>query len=80
KRAYCLKTQPATGETYPKSDLFNKALWHRTKPNLTGSSVPNMVIRILRVSLLSVSAGSKSGERAYGSRRCPACKGPEKAF
>ncbi len=21
-----LKTQPATGETYPKSDLFNKAL------------------------------------------------------
>ncbi|MGT3117373.1 hypothetical protein ACVSRU_26785, partial [Klebsiella pneumoniae] len=28
KRAYCLKTQPATGETYPKSDLFNKA--HKT--------------------------------------------------
>ncbi|WP_247166608.1 hypothetical protein, partial [Escherichia coli] len=28
KRAYCLKTQPATGETYPKSDLFNKAIWH----------------------------------------------------
>ncbi|MDR4714604.1 hypothetical protein PAG77_25435, partial [Klebsiella pneumoniae] len=27
KRAYCLKTQPATGETYPKSDLFNKAGW-----------------------------------------------------
>ncbi|MFQ0395350.1 hypothetical protein ACH674_00175, partial [Klebsiella pneumoniae] len=27
KRAYCLKTQPATGETYPKSDLFNKAEW-----------------------------------------------------
>ncbi|MEH3675171.1 hypothetical protein POW18_22715, partial [Enterobacter roggenkampii] len=25
KAAYCLKTQPATGETYPKSDLFNKA-------------------------------------------------------
>ncbi|MCI2713351.1 hypothetical protein, partial [Enterobacter hormaechei] len=24
-RAYYLKTQPATGETYPKSDLFNKA-------------------------------------------------------
>ncbi|MDM7362996.1 hypothetical protein QUE08_27225, partial [Klebsiella pneumoniae] len=24
--AYCLKTQPATGETYPKSDLFNKAV------------------------------------------------------
>ncbi|MDX7505080.1 hypothetical protein SJ593_19565, partial [Citrobacter freundii] len=28
KRAYCLKTQPATGETYPKSDLFNKAAFH----------------------------------------------------
>ncbi|MGC6254561.1 hypothetical protein ACKUDU_29110, partial [Klebsiella pneumoniae] len=28
KRAYCLKTQPATGETYPKSDLFNKAIRH----------------------------------------------------
>ncbi|MFX3211588.1 hypothetical protein V6141_27375, partial [Klebsiella pneumoniae] len=25
KRAYYLKTQPATGETYLKSDLFNKA-------------------------------------------------------
>ncbi|EMZ3534723.1 MFS transporter, partial [Enterobacter hormaechei subsp. hoffmannii] len=22
-----MKTQPATGETYPKSDLFNKAAW-----------------------------------------------------
>ncbi|WP_250696027.1 hypothetical protein, partial [Escherichia coli] len=32
KRAYCLKTQPATGETYPKSDLFNKAhYWVRLK-------------------------------------------------
>ncbi|MDV1295992.1 hypothetical protein RZP91_15760, partial [Citrobacter freundii] len=30
KRAYCLKTQPATGETYPKSDLFNKALLQLT--------------------------------------------------
>ncbi|MCP5673272.1 hypothetical protein NL331_05770, partial [Klebsiella pneumoniae] len=29
KRAYCLKTQPATGETYPKSDLFNKATLNR---------------------------------------------------
>ncbi|OSZ23019.1 hypothetical protein BVZ25_12295, partial [Klebsiella quasipneumoniae] len=34
KRAYCLKTQPATGETYPKSDLFNKA-------QLTLTSTPN---------------------------------------
>ncbi|MCK2530929.1 hypothetical protein MZE26_20955, partial [Escherichia coli] len=30
KRAYCLKTQPATGETYPKSDLFNKAGVHHS--------------------------------------------------
>ncbi|WP_446906489.1 hypothetical protein, partial [Klebsiella pneumoniae] len=34
KRAYCLKTQPATGETYPKSDLFNKALTTITAMNL----------------------------------------------
>ncbi|RRY45605.1 hypothetical protein EGK01_28785, partial [Klebsiella pneumoniae] len=32
KRAYCLKTQPATGETYPKSDLFNKATALRNSP------------------------------------------------
>ncbi|MBU8954206.1 MULTISPECIES: GGDEF domain-containing protein, partial [Klebsiella] len=31
KRAYCLKTQPATGETYPKSDLFNKAIAERIR-------------------------------------------------
>ena len=30
-----LKTQPATGETYPKSDLFNKAL---TKVHLSALS------------------------------------------
>ncbi|MDW4809610.1 hypothetical protein NQ359_21855, partial [Escherichia coli] len=33
KRAYCLKTQPATGETYPKSDLFNKATLNKTARN-----------------------------------------------
>ncbi|MFZ5089215.1 hypothetical protein ACOY50_23725, partial [Enterobacter asburiae] len=34
KRAYCLKTQPATGETYPKSDLFNKAHYGlKDRPN-----------------------------------------------
>ncbi|MFM0910821.1 hypothetical protein, partial [Citrobacter freundii] len=33
KRAYCLKTQPATGETYPKSDLFNKAI-RKPQPTL----------------------------------------------
>ncbi|WBZ23033.1 AlpA family phage regulatory protein [Escherichia coli] len=27
-----MKTQPATGETYPKSDLFNKALANNTFP------------------------------------------------
>ncbi|MEH6035776.1 hypothetical protein PO656_11260, partial [Enterobacter kobei] len=32
KRAYCLKTQPATGETYPKSDLFNKAPFNIKPP------------------------------------------------
>ncbi|MEH4811254.1 hypothetical protein, partial [Klebsiella pneumoniae] len=37
KRAYCLKTQPATGETYPKSDLFNKALF-RWRVDETGFS------------------------------------------
>ncbi|MCV5522462.1 hypothetical protein OFN18_09485, partial [Escherichia coli] len=35
KRAYCLKTQPATGETYPKSDLFNKAKFTRKEAILT---------------------------------------------
>ncbi|MDQ6296289.1 hypothetical protein, partial [Klebsiella pneumoniae] len=34
KRAYCLKTQPATGETYPKSDLFNKAILVTYKVNI----------------------------------------------
>ncbi|MEA4531501.1 hypothetical protein ACJWSE_27320, partial [Klebsiella pneumoniae] len=37
KRAYCLKTQPATGETYPKSDLFNKA---QEIQNAAGSFLP----------------------------------------
>ncbi|MFV6715504.1 Tn3 family transposase, partial [Klebsiella pneumoniae] len=40
----CLKTQPATGETYPKSDLFNKATlymqealsWMRSNGEETG--------------------------------------------
>ncbi|WP_240087938.1 hypothetical protein, partial [Klebsiella pneumoniae] len=37
KRAYCLKTQPATGETYPKSDLFNKAAFMTTTSGFTAS-------------------------------------------
>ncbi|HHB7233264.1 TPA: IS3 family transposase, partial [Klebsiella pneumoniae] len=36
KRAYCLKTQPATGETYPKSDLLNKAR-ERIKKKIYGT-------------------------------------------
>ncbi|TEY98343.1 hypothetical protein BOH76_19275 [Escherichia coli] len=31
-----MKTQPATGETYPKSDLFNKALWYTWGQKETG--------------------------------------------
>ncbi|MFW4077629.1 hypothetical protein ACKLJT_24380, partial [Klebsiella pneumoniae] len=33
KRAYFLKTQPTTGETYPKSDLFNKADYNECRPH-----------------------------------------------
>ncbi|MDV1935109.1 hypothetical protein RZR22_19445, partial [Escherichia coli] len=40
KRAYCLKTQPATGETYPKSDLFNKADEKPTYARMT-AHLPN---------------------------------------
>ncbi|MEE2500403.1 hypothetical protein PRA75_17480, partial [Klebsiella pneumoniae] len=39
KRAYCLKTQPATGETYPKSDLFNKAPMHLTISESSACSI-----------------------------------------
>ncbi|HFK3631623.1 TPA: hypothetical protein ACGZPM_005392, partial [Klebsiella pneumoniae] len=31
-----LKTQPATGETYPKSDLFNKAADNYSAPSRDG--------------------------------------------
>ncbi|MBJ3817113.1 hypothetical protein F9C28_20150, partial [Shimwellia pseudoproteus] len=37
KAAYCLKTQPATGETYPKSDLFNKAALYPSRRGLLSS-------------------------------------------
>ncbi|MCM7480718.1 hypothetical protein M8R92_02565, partial [Enterobacter hormaechei] len=40
KRAYCLKTQPATGETYPKSDLFNKAAYCLKTQPATGETYP----------------------------------------
>ncbi|MFW8236007.1 hypothetical protein ACOID8_30990, partial [Klebsiella pneumoniae] len=47
KRAYCLKTQPATGETYPKSDLFNKAV-----KNLEARPAPaNVRIELIRPDL-----------------------------
>ncbi|WP_221178073.1 hypothetical protein, partial [Klebsiella pneumoniae] len=39
KHAYCLKTQPATGETYPKSDLFNKATHIRSNRTVDGITV-----------------------------------------
>ncbi|WP_217907541.1 hypothetical protein, partial [Klebsiella pneumoniae] len=39
-RAYCLKTQPATGETYPKSDLFNKAAYCLKTQPATGETYP----------------------------------------
>ncbi|MEK8359370.1 NAD(P)-dependent alcohol dehydrogenase, partial [Escherichia coli] len=39
KRAYCLKTQPATGETYPKSDLFNKANLIMKRRAIAGSMI-----------------------------------------
>ncbi|MDZ6767715.1 hypothetical protein U4Y39_23825, partial [Escherichia coli] len=48
KRAYCLKTQPATGETYPKSDLFNKAareLNYRIRQRDVDSASPLSTIR-----------------------------------
>ncbi|MEH8497335.1 hypothetical protein RAG55_26175, partial [Klebsiella pneumoniae] len=43
KRAYCLKTQPATGETYPKSDLFNKAAYCLKIQPATGSFARNLI-------------------------------------
>ncbi|PXH25481.1 hypothetical protein, partial [Klebsiella pneumoniae] len=49
KRAYCLKTQPATGETYPKSDLFNKAV-----------SAPKAEIVAMRKHLGNVEYGMKA--------------------
>ncbi|MDQ6262893.1 hypothetical protein, partial [Klebsiella pneumoniae] len=43
KRAYCLKTQPATGETYPKSDLFNKAPVILNSKSIWWGSIPTML-------------------------------------
>ncbi|MCM7155461.1 hypothetical protein M8O35_16565, partial [Enterobacter roggenkampii] len=50
KRAYCLKTQPATGETYPKSDLFNKALLH--KKTIEDGLLKEAVYLLVNVSLM----------------------------
>ncbi|MEH5906373.1 EAL domain-containing protein, partial [Klebsiella pneumoniae] len=44
KRAYCLKTQPATGETYPKSDLFNKATGYSNLNLVTALDVDEIKI------------------------------------
>ncbi|MFL1523357.1 hypothetical protein, partial [Klebsiella quasipneumoniae] len=49
KRAYCLKTQPATGETYPKSDLFNKASRsHKKSPNMKFGLVVSPITKSFR--------------------------------
>ncbi|WP_205626134.1 YnaM/YnfT family protein, partial [Enterobacter hormaechei] len=62
KRAYCLKTQPATGETYPKSDLFNKAS-NSLKDILTKgafmttliiSTIVAMVLALMILSLIKI--------------------------
>ncbi|WP_211575555.1 hypothetical protein, partial [Klebsiella pneumoniae] len=66
KHAYCLKTQPATGETYPKSDLFNKAtlninMWYGVisvmsgemrRDRIQGSAALNATIALRRLSLM----------------------------
>ncbi|KYJ52920.1 hemolysin activation protein [Salmonella enterica subsp. enterica serovar Typhimurium] len=44
-----MKTQPATGETYPKSDLFNKALFQLRK--CTSRDTLEKVIEINRYKL-----------------------------
>ncbi|MDV1057922.1 hypothetical protein RZP58_18210, partial [Klebsiella quasipneumoniae subsp. similipneumoniae] len=49
KRAYCLKTQPATGETYPKSDLFNKAIAPLKTSNLSRVRVQEILQRVLKI-------------------------------
>ncbi|WP_253229175.1 hypothetical protein, partial [Klebsiella pneumoniae] len=51
-RAYCLKTQPATGETYPKSDLFNKAsqrLTHNVQRKVTVQFQILIILLILKM-------------------------------
>ncbi|MEY8024835.1 transposase, partial [Klebsiella quasipneumoniae] len=55
-RAYCLKTQPATGETYPKSDLFNKA--YRRAKTIT-LIVDNYIIHKSRETLRWLKANQK---------------------
>ncbi|MEH5390090.1 hypothetical protein PO548_26055, partial [Klebsiella pneumoniae] len=45
KHAYCLKTQPATGETYPKSDLFNKAAFlYKSTRFLVGNLIISSIL------------------------------------
>ncbi|WP_195904625.1 hypothetical protein, partial [Serratia marcescens] len=46
--AYCLKTQPATGETYPKSDLFNKATQrlYNLPPEKAQAEVDNLALSL----------------------------------
>ncbi|MEQ5608621.1 hypothetical protein ABN298_23240, partial [Escherichia coli] len=52
-RAYCLKTQPATGETYPKSDLFNKAGFYIYLPFVVVDLVISSVLLTLGMMMMS---------------------------
>ncbi|MCP6444846.1 hypothetical protein NL461_20695, partial [Klebsiella pneumoniae] len=54
KRAYCLKTQPATGETYPKSDLFNKAAYSLQPGALLGYRARKVFLLFYRSNIYRV--------------------------
>ncbi|MDP1091870.1 hypothetical protein Q6316_26585, partial [Klebsiella pneumoniae] len=62
KRAYCLKTQPATGETYPKSDLFNKAAL-REEAARKGLSIPALVNAIVKNTILQTEEPNAKKEK-----------------
>ncbi|WP_286612716.1 hypothetical protein, partial [Escherichia coli] len=73
KRAYCLKTQPATGETYPKSDLFNKAdsrdkIVAQIKlltPQKLADFFHQAVVEPQGMAILSQISGSQNGKAEY---------------
>ncbi|MCH7137159.1 EscS/YscS/HrcS family type III secretion system export apparatus protein [Escherichia coli] len=55
-----MKTQPATGETYPKSDLFNKA----TVTQLQEQTLP-FGVKLLCVSICFFLMSGWYGEKLY---------------